>query len=274
MSSPPQSPHSTWTSTWTWDGGRLEPTPSDAPSFGAVAVADSWLVDEGSVLALDLHRSRFLGAISGAGPRDDPAAFWDAAVALLPRCGVWFPRVELRVAADGAPRLAYLSRPAPARTTSVRLATHHGPDPRTVPRTKGPDLTRLLAVRELAVDRGADEAVICSTDGFVIEGAYSSLVWWRGDSLCVPDAGLDRVDSVTAATLVTVATALGVEVLHEAVTPDGLDGLEVWALSALHGIRIVTAWVDGPATAELPGRLHRWRNRLGRLSRPLGTLDG
>jgi len=48
-----------------------------------------------------------------------------------------------------------------------------------------------------------------------------------------------------------------------------LDGAEVWALNALHGIRIVTRWVDGPGVAEQPGRLAAWRARLDALRRPL-----
>jgi hypothetical protein len=48
-----------------------------------------------------------------------------------------------------------------------------------------------------------------------------------------------------------------------------LDGTELWSLSALHGIRIVNRWVDGPGTAELPGRLQQWRDRLDALRRPI-----
>ena len=48
------------------------------------------------------------------------------------------------------------------------------------------------------------------------------------------------------------------------------DGTELWALSALHGIRIVTAWVDGPSLAEKPGRLAQWRTRLDALRKPVG----
>ncbi|MDQ1606009.1 MAG: hypothetical protein QOJ18_376, partial [Microbacteriaceae bacterium] len=43
----------------------------------------------------------------------------------------------------------------------------------------------------------------------------------------------------------------------------------IWAVNALHGIRIVTAWVDGPQTAEEPGRLTKWRTLLDRLRKPL-----
>ena len=105
--------------------------------------------------------------------------------------------------------------------------------------------------------------------GFVAEGAFSALLWWRGDVLCSPAPELERVDSVTARSVITLATALGVDVYSEAVAPDDLDGLEVWALSALHGIRIVTGWIDGPALAEEPRRLATWRSRLDRLRKPL-----
>ena len=52
-------------------------------------------------------------------------------------------------------------------------------------------------------------------------------------------------------------------------TPAELDGTEVWSLSALHGPRIVTGWIDGPSTAELPGRLSTWRSRLEKLRKPI-----
>ena len=68
-----------------------------------------------------------------------------------------------------------------------------------------------------------------------------------------------------------MAAALGVEIHRERVTPAGLEGTEVWALSALHGIRIVTDWVDGPSLAELPGRLQVWQERRTALAQPIGA---
>jgi hypothetical protein len=74
---------------------------------------------------------------------------------------------------------------------------------------------------------------------------------------------------VTLRSVLALAAATGVDVLHDSVSPEALEGCEVWALNALHGIRIVTGWVDGPATAELPGRLDAWRARLDALRKPL-----
>jgi hypothetical protein len=248
-----------------WHEGELVPLDYCDMADTTIAAADSWLVTDGSTLALDLHRRRFFEAAGGL--IDDLDGFWDASIATIPRTGDWFPRVEVQLR-SGAALAVFRLRSAPELTRSVRVASHDGADPRTAPRTKGPDTAVLLRLRTEAQAAGADEAVILS-DGFVVEGAYSAILWWRGDVLCAPSPELDRVDSVTARSVITLATALGIEVYYESVVPAELDGCEIWALSALQGIRIVTEWIDGPAAAELPGRLATWRARLERLRRPL-----
>jgi branched-subunit amino acid aminotransferase/4-amino-4-deoxychorismate lyase len=261
-------------SIYRWHEGRLELLDYCDMSGTTIAVADSWLVTDGTVLALDLHRARFLGSIDPRFTDDelDYTDFWDAVIAAIPRAGDWFPRVELQLReASGAEAalLVFRLRSAPPRSKAVRLATHPGSDPRSEPSTKGPDTAALLRARTAAQKRGADEAVIVSPEGYIVEGAYSAILWWRGEFICAPSLELERVESVTARSVVTLATALGVDVHYESVTPSELDGLEIWTLSALQGIRIVTEWVDGPAPAELPGRLTAWRARLDRLRRPL-----
>jgi len=256
-------------STYRWHNGSLEYLDYCDMTDTVIEVADSWLVSDGRTLALPLHRARFLESIAPARFDEvDPEAFWDAAVALIPLEGDWFPRVELQ-SRNGAPLLVFRLRSAPERSLSAVLATHAGGDPRTVPAIKGPDLDTMLRIRTAVQPLGATEAVILSDDGFVVDGAYSALVWWRGAILCAPPLDSERIDSVTARSLFGLATALGVETFREAVTPAELDGVELWALSALHGPRIVTGWVDGPQLAELPGRLRLWRDRLGALRHPL-----
>ena len=252
-----------------WRDDALAAVP--ATSSGNVLVADSWLVLDGAVRALDVHRDRFTSSVSATGlvADDDVASFWDTVVDVLPRDGAWFPRVELvRGAAAGAPELRARLRTAPDRTRSVRVATA-AHDPRTSPLVKGPDLAALGDVRAEAASRGAEEAVILSPEGHVVEGAWSSLVWWRGDSLCTPADDLPRLPGVTSRTVLTLAAVLGVDVLHDRTTPAELDGAEIWSLSALHGVRIVSGWVDGPSPAEQPGRLATWQARLDALRRPL-----
>jgi len=267
--------------TYRWQGGMLEARDDCDVAPAAILAADSWLVTEGAVLAIGLHRARFVDAVSELAERRGRTAevdglgldpFWDAAIASIPRDGDWFPRVELRVQHDAAELLLRM-RPAPARHRSLTLATFRGRDPRTEPWIKGPDLEAMTRLRTEAQQHGADEAVLLDATGgrpgVVAEGSTTALAWWTGEALCVPSIELPRVDSVTLRSVLALAAATGVDVLHDDVTPEALEGTEVWALNALHGIRIVTGWVDGPATAELPGRLDRWRARLDALRKPL-----
>jgi hypothetical protein len=246
-----------------------------------ILAADSWFVVDGAALTLSLHRDRFLAAVdavidSGEYPDLHPGwaaeaeSFWDTTIGEIPREGEWFPRVQLQ-SVDGVVSFVSLLRRAPDRTRSAVVASHRGPDPRTAPTLKGPDLAAMLEIRRTVQEDGADEAIILSPEGYVVEGAYSALVWWRGSILCTPSPELARIDSVTAKALFSLAAALGTELHTESVTPSELDGTELWALSALHGPRIVTRWVDGPQLAELPGRLALWRNRLEALRRPLSV---
>lgn len=251
--------------TFLWHGGALVPRDDCDVVPAAIEIADSWLVTGGTALALDLHRSRFLAGRPGHADAD---AFWEAAIAAIPRAGDWFPRVELRTQAQRL-QLVFRLREAPARSRSVVLATHTGRDPREAPRVKGPDLEAMVRLRTAAQQQGAGDAVILSPDGFVAEGSTTSLAWWRDDALAIPADDIERIDSVTLRSVLALATALDVGILRESARPEDLDGCEVWALNALHGIRIVTRWVAGPALAEEPDRLDAWRRRLDALRRPL-----
>jgi len=229
-------------------------------------VADSFLVDDGRVLALGLHRSRFLDSVREQGFRDRAVVerFWDAAVASIPRTGAWFPRFELATIRD-AHRLRFRLRPAPPLTDSVVLATADG-DPRRVPDIKGPDIAQLSVLRQRAQQVGADEAVILD-NGLISDGTTTALLWWRDDTLATPPLTFAKVDSVAARTVRGVAAALRIPVDEEAVTPADLEGTVVWAVNALHGIRAVRSWVDGPQLAQDAARTTAWRTRLAALAR-------
>jgi hypothetical protein len=259
-----------------WRQEGFEPFADDA-ALGPILAADSWLLLEGAAIGIAAHRDRFLTAMPddlGSDPDLGPAAFWDAAIASLPRGGAWFPRLELRRADGAVPadvsrhELLLRLRPAPALRRDIALVTADV-DPRRAPGVKGPDIDRLDALRAAVRASGADDAVLLDADGSVAETTTANLAWWRGGILCVPDAGIPRVAGVTVGALVAIATALGLDVVEERAAPDDLDGCEIWALNALHGIRIVTAWPGGPDPAAEPGRLTSWRSRIAALRRPL-----
>ncbi|WP_025155864.1 aminotransferase class IV [Leifsonia aquatica] len=251
-----------------WAGGELVARDSCEVAETELLVADSFLVADGSALALGLHGSRFQdsGRLQGHPDRAELQRFWEAGVRALPRTGAWFPRFEL-VRTGDALRLRFRLRTAPALTNELVVATAAS-DPRRTPDIKGPDIDRLSVLRQRAQAAGAQEAILLD-GGFVADGATTALLWWRGDTLYTPPLSLPRVDSVAARTVRGIAAALRVPVDEEEARPAQLDGVTLWAVNALHGIRAVTAWVDGPGLSQDPARTDAWRARFAMLSRPL-----
>lgn len=249
-----------------WTGARFEPT---AGPVGDTLAADSWLVVDGAVLALDRHRRRFSDAAADVGGDARAAiAAVDAAMELVPE-GTWSPRLDLTP--DGI-RLRIREAPIPTGTVDVVTASH---DPRTLPLRKGPDLAALAALQSRERERVGTDVEPILTAGApngraVAEGVWSALLWWEGDALVVPARDIPRLPSVTAAVIVDIARAEGVEVREARATPDQLAGREVWLANALRGIRAVSHWHDGPRVAP-PERAPEWRARLASLRAPAGT---
>lgn len=266
------------------------------PGEGGIAAADSWRVRDGCVRGLEQHRERFLASAGRAltpefstalrdpglrspensrhphlGSARTPelvhtdlgqsADFWADVVAGLPRTGDWFPRVELRERGT----LSFRLRPTPATATEVVVATAPH-DPRTTPHVKGPDLDALLALRTEVQPLGAGEAIILDAQGRLIDGAYSALLWWRDGILTAPPVARTRIPSVTATLILGAAQRDGVPTAVADASPAELEGCELWVLSALHGVRRATAWVDGPTLSAENGRIEWARDVLDRLS--------
>jgi branched-subunit amino acid aminotransferase/4-amino-4-deoxychorismate lyase len=249
------------------DGRLVTDDPLDRP----ILAADSWLVRDGRVRAIDRHRQRFFGACSEAAvvSIDQLHAFWLAALAQLPRTGNWFPRVEL--CADAVAPLRLRIRPAPPIAAEVGVWICDTPDPRTVPRRKGPDLRTLARVRTRAAEWGAQEALLTAESGVVLEAASSSVMWWDGDDLCLPSPTLPTLPGVTAGLIRERAQRLGVRVTPRREPPAHLEDREVWLVNALYGIRSVVEW---PGSSLRPGaavQAAQWRQWLAETAVPLPT---
>jgi branched-subunit amino acid aminotransferase/4-amino-4-deoxychorismate lyase len=229
----------------------------------ALLAADSWLVADGRVRAVERHWARFEATCREHGVADEAlAAFRSEVERVLPATGRWFPRVELRE--DG--ELAFQMRPAPPRETTVVAWIADVPDPRRAPRRKGPDLERLAALRERAAAHGAGEAVLADADGRLLEGAFTSLLWWERETLCAVPDDAPILPGITRALLIELACERGTPVAQRRPYARGLAGTETWLVSALHGIRAVTRWVDGPAAGEAP-RAAAWQRLLDERAR-------
>jgi branched-subunit amino acid aminotransferase/4-amino-4-deoxychorismate lyase len=225
----------------------------------ALPAADSWLVVDGRVRAVERHWARFSATCGEHGVEPEALAAFRARVErALPGRGRWFPRVELRE--DG--ELVLTVRPAPPREPTVVAWIADVPDPRRAPRRKGPDLERLAALRERAAARGAGEAVLADADGRLLEGAFTSLLWWEGETLYVVPDDAPILPGVTRALLIELARGRDTPVAQRRPAPQELAGRETWLVSALHGIRVVTGWAEGgPAAGDAP-RAAEWQRLL------------
>jgi branched-subunit amino acid aminotransferase/4-amino-4-deoxychorismate lyase len=220
---------------------------------------------------LDAHFNRFRLAIQKVAPDHESYldAFFSAVTRVLPRDGRWFPRIEFHADNSSEHHLHLRLREAPDALSTATLWTLDEPDPRVSPSIKGPDLSLGQQLRRRANINGGDEAVLLNSDGVILEGALSSLVWWRDDVLCAPGPDLPWLPSVTRELVWSIADQMGSKTRFESVKPQSLNGLEIWLLSSLHGIRVVTSWSelpDGPAPAE---RSESFNRRLSMLSKAL-----
>jgi len=118
---------------------------------------------------------------------------------------------------------------------------------------------------------GAGEAVIADADGRLLEGAYTSLLWWEGETLwAVPDDA-PILPGITRELLIELARARGTPVAQRRPRPHELAGRETWLVSALHGIRAVTRWAGGGLPAVDAPRAAAWQRLLDGLGHRQGV---
>jgi branched-chain amino acid aminotransferase len=82
-------------------------------------------------------------------------------------------------------------------------------------------LAQVLARAE-AEAASADEALLCNTAGFVVEGASSNLFWVEGDTVCTPPLASGILAGVTRAVTVELCSQLGLPFAERQNTPAGL----------------------------------------------------
>lgn len=206
------------------------------------------------VRGLSLHLKRFSGAVQAAGGPGPVATrlFLSEARDRIASFGEGMPRLELRENAA----LGLTLRPLPELRSSIELVSaahltlHH-------PERKGPNINVLAELNRV---HGV-ETLLLDEHGQAVEGATTSIVWWRHGALCVI-AETRRVPSVTEALLLQAAVDLGTPTDRDAATPAELFKHEAWAVNALHGIRPVTT-IDGVRLPNPnPDRLRKFRDAL------------
>lgn len=259
---------------WTNDGFR----PAEE-STSSLLAADSWLVKDGLANESSRHRERFRQAcsrIAGVDP-DGVDRFWSELANAIPAVGTWFPRAEL-VLCEGTPVFGVRIRRAPARLAEIRLIEWKRPDPRTQPRMKGPDLDLLGRIRNLAREAGADDAILTTGTGLLLEGLTTSLMWWEGDTLCAPPLDLPILPGVTREIVFELVRKAGVQTACRSRTLAEVLECPIWAVNALHGIRPVVELVGATHPMKFHALTAKWQcayevNRTRFAARPPAAAE-
>ncbi|QIM18561.1 aminotransferase class IV [Leucobacter coleopterorum] len=236
----------------------------------SLLVADSFRVrmnqitGQAEVRGWHKHLNRFRKGVHDACPELDQSvveAFLAEAARAIQDYGEGFPRLELWQETNQTPWLSFSLRPLPVLTTELELRTAAGVVLEN-PTRKGPNIACLTALNH----RLGAEALLADPSGCVIEGATTSLIWWdtvsqRGH---VVQSTNNRVASVTEQLL-----ANEVALTPSRIPPGSLTGHEVWALNALHGIRVVTAIDSIPTQKPNTRRLEIYTDALNRYWQPV-----
>ena len=101
------------------------------------------------------------------------------------------------------------------------------------------------AVAREAARREADDVVFVSSDGVLLEGPTSTLVFRRGDTLLTPGTGLGILDGTTQANVFRFAESQGLQTGFELAGPEALTGADAaWLVSSVRLAAPIRA-VDG-----------------------------
>ena len=252
-----------------YQNGALTPVSEPPATDLQLAVADSWLVENGRARHMDRHFKRFADWVLQTHPNcsNQLDGFFAAVTAVIPREGRWFPRLELHAEQPADSNLFLRMREAPEQLGAMTLWTYPEVDPRRSALVKGPDLSLCMQMRRKAQLHGADEAVLLDANGFISEGALSSIVWWRGDVLCAPGPDVAWLDSITRQEVFELAEQMGFLTRFEKAKPADLVETEVWGLSSLQSIRPVTNWIDLGGPLGQPRHIEAFAKRLRLLSK-------
>lgn len=120
-----------------------------------------------------------------------------------------------------------------------------------------------MASQRWAAQHQVDDVLWVSSDGYLLEGPTSNLVWRSGDELStVPAATTGILAGTTAAFLLERAGKLGLTATERMITPAELvETSGAWLLSSVRGITELRA-VDGVARPPSPDTA-RLRDLLG-----------
>ncbi|HYA37459.1 MAG TPA: branched-chain amino acid transaminase [Candidatus Methylomirabilis sp.] len=156
---------------------------------------------------------------------------------------------------------AYLGEDGQKNGIKVRTASinrHHVNITMCRAKANGQYMNSMLALRE-AQTAGCDEALLLDTEGYVSEGSGENIFIVRDGVMCTPDL-TSALDGITRATIVQLASELGIKVVEKRITRDEVyiadeafftgTAAEVTPVRELDG-RTIGRGTRGPVTEKL-----------------------
>jgi 4-amino-4-deoxychorismate lyase len=206
----------------------------------------------GTPQALEPHLRRFSRSAASLGlPEPDLAVWRTAILAVLaeldPAPEAWVKTVMTRgIEGDGRPTgWAYATHSGDftaARTEGIRVVTldrgyRHDVE-RTSPWLLAGAKTLSYAVNRSvlreAARRNADDVIFVSSDGYVLEGPTSTVLFRRGNTLITPGTGLGILEGTTQGSLFELAAQRGMRTGFELLSPDQLAAADaIWLVSSV-----------------------------------------
>jgi 4-amino-4-deoxychorismate lyase len=121
------------------------------------------------------------------------------------------------------------------------------------------------AVAREAARRDADDVIFVSSDGILLEGPTSTLVFRTGDAVLTPGTGLGILDGTTQANVFRYAESLGLRTGYELATPDALRTADAaWLVSSVRLAAPIRA-LDGqpfPVDSDLTAAINDYLRAL------------
>lgn len=177
--------------------------------------------------------------------------------------------------AEGGERCVVLAHPLPESKGKVRLwpvpaPWHPAGRDWELSGVKTISYAPNLAAGRLAQARGADDALLVTAEGLVLEGPTFSVGWWKGDRVLTPALRLGILDSITR----RVVKELMPEIEEVEADLDELEAAdEVFAMSTVKEVAAVVAvgtteFSPGPRTRALAQRFAELVAQLSTESQP------
>jgi 4-amino-4-deoxychorismate lyase len=225
---------------------------------------------DGAIDKLDRHLARMTRSAAALGIAFDPSA-WAAlvaeAVTAWPEPGEAAVKLLLTRGPVGGPPSGFVSiGPLPAdyprqRREGLRIITlprgttsdAYADAPWLLGGVKTLSYAVNMAAQREAVRRGADDVILVSADGLVLEAPTSSVVWWDGARLHTTPPGPSGIlASTTQRLLFERAEAAGWQTAQTAATVDELHAAQVlWLVASVRG-PVDVVELDGKARVRVP----------------------